>query len=365
MFHVKRNGRFYGTKDDPLRAVQSSLSETLPSNWQVTLRDQFVDSSESGTPFRSDAVLEISSPRGEFALVLVEVKKSTYPRDIQSGADNLRKVSDLPILIVAPYIPPSARDWLSERNFNYGDATGNLRLSLENPTVFVQAEGAQANPWRDDKPLASLKGPGAATAVRALLDKRPPFGIREIASQGGASLGTLSRVVDLLHREALLERKARGPIFRVDWEGVIRRWAEDYSFLTSNRNVLRCIDPRGARNALNLVREATVRYAVTGSLAAAQVAPIQGALAQFYVQDVGKFVNEVGLKVVEPSASSNVVVAQPLSNVVFKGTWDVEEITYVALPQVAVDLISSPGRGASEAEDLFRYMRTNEDAWRT
>lgn len=362
---MKRNRRFYGTKDDPLSAVQSILSETLPSNWQLTLRDQFINPNQTGSPFRSDAVIEISSPKGEFALVLVEVKNSIYPRDIQSGADNLRKVSDLPILIVAPYIPPSTRDWLSERNFNYGDSTGNLRLSLENPTVFVQADGAQANPWRDDKPLISLKGPGAATAVRALLDKRPPFGIREIASQGGASLGTLSRVVDLLHRDALLERKERGPILRVDWEGVIRRWAEDYSFLTSNRNVLRCIEPRGARNALNLVREVTVRYAVTGSLAAAEVAPIQATLAQFYVQDVGMFVNEVGLRVVEPGVSSNVVVAQPLSNVVFKNTWDVEGITYVALPQAAVDLISSPGRGASEAEDLFTYMRGNEDAWRT
>lgn len=37
--------------------------------------------------------------------------------------------------------------------------------------------------------------------------------------------------------------------------------------------------------------------------------------------------------------------------------------TVPALSQVAVDLITSPGRDPNEAEALVQWMRENEDAW--
>lgn len=39
-------------------------------------------------------------------------------------------------------------------------------------------------------------------------------------------------------------------------------------------------------------------------------------------------------------------------------------ITIAALSQIAVDLMTSPGRGPNEAEALMQWMLENEDAWR-
>ena len=39
-------------------------------------------------------------------------------------------------------------------------------------------------------------------------------------------------------------------------------------------------------------------------------------------------------------------------------------VRYVALSQVAADLLTSPGRGPAEAESLLEWMRANETEWR-
>ena len=52
------------------------------------------------------------------------------------------------------------------------------------------------------------------------------------------------------------------------------------------------------------------------------------------------------------------------TDVAFERTWDQAGITYAALPQVAVDLMTSPGRGPAEAAALIEWMEENEDAWR-
>lgn len=42
-----------------------------------------------------------------------------------------------------------------------------------------------------------------------------------------------------------------------------------------------------------------------------------------------------------------------------------EAITYAAASQVAVDLLTGPGRGPAEGDALIEWMEQNEDAWRS
>ena len=49
---------------------------------------------------------------------------------------------------------------------------------------------------------------------------------------------------------------------------------------------------------------------------------------------------------------------------VFVGSAARDGVRYVAPSQAAADLLSSPGRGPSEGEDLIAWMRENEEAWR-
>ncbi len=91
-----------------------------------------------------------------------------------------------------------------------------------------------------------------------------------------------------------------------------------------------------------------------------EVAP--AALAAVYVRNIDRAASRLGLR---PAPSGgNVVVLEPLADVAFERTWDQDGITYAALPQVAVDLMTSPGRGPTEAEALIEWMEENEDAWR-
>jgi hypothetical protein len=57
----------------------------------------------------------------------------------------------------------------------------------------------------------------------------PPVGLRELAKRAGVDPGYASRVVDFLDREALVTRTTRGPITTVDWQGLLRRWSQEYS----------------------------------------------------------------------------------------------------------------------------------------
>ena len=148
----------------------------------------------------------------------------------------------------------------------------------------------------------------------------------------------------------------------MDWAGLIRRWMEDYSFTASNRTAT-FLEPRGLQALLDKLAGSPSTYAVTGSLAANQVAPAAPArLAAIYVDDVAEMAGALGLR--EAETGANVLLAEPFDSVVFERTWAAGGITLAALSQVAADLLTSPGRGPAEADELLRWMEQNEDSWR-
>jgi hypothetical protein len=228
--------------------------------------------------------------------------------------------------------------------------------------LFIEATGAQASPWPEDRPLRSLKGPAAGRVVRALCDFKPPYGIRELADRAEISAPTVTRVVGFLDREAIVQREPRGPVLTVDWNALIRRWVQDYSLTESNRTAT-LLEPRGLPALLERLR-GWRDYALTGSVAASSVAPAAPArLAVVYVRSIGEAAEALRLRQTE--AGANVVLAEPFDLVVFERTQQRDGLTSAALSQVAADLLTSPGRGPSEAEELIGWMSQHEDAWRS
>ena len=137
------------------------------------------------------------------------------------------------MLLAAPFLSPRTRELLVEAGASYLDATGNVRLVADRPALFILTAGATVNPWREERPLISLKGPSSARVIRALCDFVPPYGVRELVEKAGSSLGSTSRVVSLLDREAIVKREGRGRVVDVHWPALMRRWVQDYSFQTS------------------------------------------------------------------------------------------------------------------------------------
>lgn len=237
---------------------------------------------------------------------------------------------------------------------NWLDATGNMRLVLERPGVYLEAPGANTDPSPAGAPGRSLRGPKAGRIVRALCDFPAPLSISDLAAKARVDVSYASRLVDWLAREAVLTRAPRGPVQTVRQAQMIRRWAEDYAVLKSN-DARSFLDLRGLDNFVQRLGESRFRYAITGSLAAARIAPIAPSrLAMVYVDDPERAA--ASLKLRPTDAGASVMLLGPFDSVVFDRTWKDDSTTFVAPSQAAMDLLTSPGRAPAEAEAILEWL---------
>jgi hypothetical protein len=350
-----------------LQRVAETLRVKLPSTWDVTV--------EAGprSPDKSaavpDAELLLRAPDGSQVTIPVETKNRLDPIDVPSAVYQIRRYrsdgeADVGML-VAPYLSPSTRDRLAEAGISYADGTANLRLALDRPAVFIETEGANADPWAKnrERKLRSLRGRAAGRVVRALCDLRPPYGVEQLAERASIPIASVARVFGLLEREALITRAPRGPVTEVRWAELIRRWCQDYAFSKSNTNRT-YLEPRGLSALLDRLRTPPLRYAITGSLAASQIAPVTSPrLATLYVADLDDAAQSLELRRAE--TGGNVLLAEPFDEVAFERTWERDGLMYAALSQVAADLLTGPGRGPAEGEALISWMKGHVDAWRS
>jgi hypothetical protein len=362
-----REGAAPEREADVLRAGVDALRDRLPGSWGFQERTKPAVTADRGV----DAELRLRTPAGEELVVLVEAKRLINTRDVPVVLDSLQRAasaygSEQPVvaLLVARYLPPATRERIAVSGAGYADATGNLLLASDRPALFLRDRGADRDPWRGPgRPRGTLQGPPAARVARALIDFAPPYTVPELVERSGASTGATYRVVEFLDEEALLERRRRGPIGDVRWRALLERWSQDYGFARSNA-VQTFLEPRGL-TALTKRLSALpdLEYVVTGSLAAERVAAYAPArLATIYVRDLPTATEALGLRQVESGA--NVALATGDYDVVFDRTELNDGIRVAALSQVAVDLLTGPGRNPSEALALLDWMEANERTWR-
>lgn len=340
-----------------LRAVEYLLAERLPRGWTADL-----EPAPRIAAKLADARLTITAPDGERVVLIVEAKVTVTPREV---GDLIRSANRLTVdlggkgeergrpLIAARFLSLRVKERLVERDMNYVDMTGNVRVSLSRPGLFVETEGATRDPVPEKRAIRSLRGPAAACIVRALWESEPPVGIRELAQAAGVSPGTVSRILDLLRREDIVNPE-RGPVESLDRAALIERWAEDYAFTVQNTTSL-FLEPRSLDVLLDKLPTAGFPYAVTGSLAARIVDEYAKAkLAMIYVEDIDRAADELRLTPV--ASGGNVLLAEPFNPIAFENGWERDGVRYANLGQVAADLLGSPGRGPEEGEQLLRTL---------
>jgi hypothetical protein len=354
-------------QEDLLRCLKETMASRIPPSWRIDLTPQ-----ASSGRFQPDAALDLISPDGTRVTLLVEAKTFLNARDVPAVVAQLQKMQEVlpetafgPPIVISRYMAPRTREMLAEAGVSYVDATGNTRIFVERPALYLEAPGASSDPWRGpERETRSLRGKPAARVVRALADFRTPLGVRELAERSGASVGSTYRTVDFLEKEALLTRGPRGNVASVNWRELLFRWSEDYDFQSSNR-ITAMLEPRGIARVLDKLRQldADVPYAVTGALSANRVSKVAAPrLAAILTPDVKLLAEELGLR--EAVDAPNVLLARPFDDVLLARGSAVDGVVYTAFSQTAVDLMTSPGRGPTEAEDLLRWMTANEGSWR-
>jgi len=276
---------------------------------------------------RADAVVELTAPDATRATLIVEAKSSA-----PSSGDALAMIEQLsryiaasgrpakPVL-AAGYLSPAVRELLAQRGVGYADVTGNVRVALDRPALFVRDVGASRDPWRGPgRPAGDLKGVPAARIVRALIDYRPPYGLPELARRSGASVGATYRLIEFLEREALVIRRAAprgedetrrrggsGDVVDVDWRRLLVRWGQE--FRAKAPPLRQYLEPRGMGALMDALREEPDdTYVLTGSPAAARFGPSAPArLAVLYAEKPADLAERLSLR--ETDRGANVLLA--------------------------------------------------------
>ncbi len=359
------------TQGEAQRRAVTGLVSRLPAGWSGQARHS--------TEPETDGIVEVTSPDGESALLIIEAKLNVVGRDVERLKSHLSRAAshysdhgvEAQAVVVAPYLSGSVRERLQEAGLSYVDLTGNIRVELSRPGLFLMDRGADADPWRGPgRPLGTLKGEPAARVVRALIDIDKVWSMRELVKESGASTGAAYRVIDYLEREGHVKRDDRRRVHVSDWAKLLRAWSTDYSLTGSNRTS-RWIAPRGIPHLLEHMaasagrHNAAFRHALTGTVAAAEWAPYAPAvIAMTYVSDTEAAASGWGLHGAD--AGANTLLIEPTYDVMLERTTVNDAGLHIAAPaQVVVDLLTGPGRGPAEAEKLLTWMQTHEQSWRT
>ncbi|GAC1340168.1 MAG: hypothetical protein NVSMB29_08640 [Candidatus Dormibacteria bacterium] len=351
------------TEAELVDAAIGVLTARLPSAWSV------VKQPSPGDPEACDLVFK--SPNvGTQVLVLVEAKNDVTPRDVESLLGGpwrrwRKQTGNHPILLVAPYIGPRIRELLSEENVSFIDLTGNARISLDYPGVFIETQGATSDPRSAKVRRSAMRGAKAGAVVRVLIDAAPPYSGVEIARAAGVNEGYVSRIIDTLVDEGLVERERAGPVTGVDWPRLVRRRAQALDLFRANGSY-RYIARQGVAELVERLRSRSPddpAPTLTGSFAASRLAPV-AAPALLAVYSMAPRQLETELELLPAETGADVVLIRPDNLVAFARSQADGGIAWAAPSQTAIDCLSGSGRMPSEGEALIQWMRQDEARWR-
>lgn len=333
-----------------LAAVVDRLGRLLPSSWTVTVERRN----------RDGGVIEIAAPDGSSARLSVVTRRRLEPRDAARVA-----LPDAPVIVFADWLSPRTRELLLDRTANFVDGTGNVDLRLDLPAISIRTDGAQRDP--DPKPRGrgpSLNGPRAWALMRTLIEVEPPYTAGDLAETLGMDDGYVSRILNVLTEELMIERKPRQPVTAVNWEHVVRQITHDYGCLTSNE-IATWNAPAGPEQFLRDVASAKPKRCVlTGSFSSNKIVTVTGPyIAVVYDDDAERLAKD--LRLYPTRIGGNVFTAVPYDPIVYERTRVIDGIEHASIAQVLVDCLTGNARMPSEGEALLKWMKNNEAAWRS
>jgi len=364
------------SETETLRKGLEEIRRRLPAGWRLDTTPGLKKTPPTGTR-ELDALVRLKGPDGRCVNLATEVKTDGSPRTTRTALQQFRSyASKTDLLFIAPFLPRRSREIAKAEGANYADLTGNIRLALNRPAIFLRDRGADVNPYCGKDIERSLTGPRAARVILWICQLKPPVTswlLTQAAQGSKVSLAYVSRLIQLLEREDLVRRAPRGPIREVDRPGLVRRWAQDYDLLRSNRARL-YLDPRGVKRTLEALggkefqRKQVGQLVVTGSFAANRYVPIAAPSKLIcYADDIE--VTARALDLSPATTTGNVFLLSPYDRIVFETQYESISgfdgpIPMAAPAQIAVDCLTGPDRMPEEGEALIAWLQRNWDGWK-
>ena len=241
--------------------------------------------------------------------------------------------------------------------------SGNAEIRLTQPGLYVRTDGASRNPNPKPATAPSLRGPRAWALLRTLDEVRPPYTAGNLADDRTLDDGYVSRALQVLADEQLIERAPRGPVESVEWEPLLRRITASYSLLDANTTSTWIAAAGPSRLLKDLIGLRVGRWVMTGSFVASAIAPVAAPeIAVIYTEDPERLAKAARL--LPATTGSNVILAAPYDQIVFQRGRTIDGAPAVSVAQTAIDSLTGPGRMPAEGEALLTWMRRNETRWR-
>lgn len=323
----------------------------------------------------ADAAIAITGPTKKTIEVLAQVQENMFPRDLKIAVaqiqEAIKNTSAAP-LVVSNYFSKGMRELLEANKISYADTVGNFKMQFPDINVFIQGRGEEdKNPYRmPDRPRKSLRGAPAIKVLQELIRIKPPVSLPQITKLSGSSTGVVYRLLEYLESEALITKtktlvnnREVEKVTEIDWQGILQAWARDYSVLKDNK-VTMALDPRGLQNTIKKLEKLNPKtYAVTGTVAANQFRnygnPSQ---VMIYAANSQKIIEELGLTEIENG--SNIILLETKAPFIFERSQVLQKgFSTAPFAQIAVDLLSGPGRNPEVGNELIKWMSTNSKVW--
>lgn len=323
----------------------------------------------------ADATLKITGPTKKTIEVLAQIQENMFPRDLKIAVAQIQeatKNTNAASLVVSSYFSKSMRELLDAYKISYADTVGNFKMQFPDINVYIQGRGEEdKNPYRmPDRPRKSLRGAPAIKVLQELIRTKPPVSLPQITKLSGSSTGVVYRLLEFLESEALIiknktlvNNREVEKVTEIDWQGILQAWARDYKVLKDNK-VTMALDPRGLQNTIKKLEKLNPKtYAVTGTVAANQFrnygSPSQ---VMIYAANSQKLIEELELSEIENG--SNVILLETKAPFIFERSQVLQEgFSTAPIAQIAVDLLSGPGRSPEVGNELIKWMSENSKAW--
>ena len=307
---------------------------------------------------------------GRTVTVLVEIKKSLYPRDVRQMLWQFRTAnhawSDVSeeqqtvLLLLAESISPGARDLLESERVGYYDSGGSLYVPAEG--MFVYIERPPSKPASKSN-LSLFSGRRAQVLHALLIHHGEWFGVKSIAEKAHVSPATASQVLMELEKHEWAIPRGRGPRKQrslVQPTALLDAWVKQRALVRDppmQRFFLPAVRAEELVHKLAQVFEAhSADYAITHEAAAQRYAPFLSSVSRVRCRlltgpAARLALDELGARPVNEGANLVVIGVRSTSEFLFcqrlNGVWLASPI------QVYLDLIHSEGR----AQELADHMR--------
>ncbi|KXW56428.1 hypothetical protein FV185_03770 [Ferrovum sp. PN-J185] len=312
---------------------------------------------------RVDAKIDLHIA-GRSIVLLVEVRKSVYPRDVRQVLWQLKSVqhrhhADVQHLLIAESLSPGAKELLRAERIGYFDSGGSLFLPGSSAYIYID----KPVPKTLEKSVRSLFSGRRAQVLYALLVNHEEwFGVTEVAERAQVAPSTASDVLSELERFDWLVSRGQGPSKERhlrEPSALLDAWVKQ--FAAQRAPVLRRYFVPGLKSDALIERLGQmfdahhIAYAVSYEAAAQRYAPFLSGISQVRVRllpstSTETAIAELGARVVNEGANLAVIETKSAGELLFRQ--NVEGVWLASPVQVYLDLLRGEGRAKEMAEHL-------------